>query len=184
MTKGLLGEDNSLRFAAVLDPRRARSDQRVAPTRTKFAFGTVLSVRQARSDERVVSRWGPADPTPRKKKNKFLTKSNVFSAAFLSSLSAFFSSLLGSLSQQPFLAAFFSSFSQQLFSAPFFSSLSQQLSQQPFSAAFLSSLSQQPFSAAFLSNFSHQLFSAAILSYHLAVVSGWWSAINIILLRG
>ena len=40
---------------------------------------------------------------------------------------------------------------------------------------------EQPFSAAFLSSFSslsQQLFSAAILSYHLAVVRGWWSAMN------
>ena len=50
------------------------------------------------------------------------------------------------------------------------------------SAALLSSSSQQFFPAAFLSSFSQQPFSAAILSYHLAVVRGWWSALNIILL--
>ena len=42
-----------------------------------------------------------------------------------------------------------------------------------------SSISEgQLFSAAFLSSLSQQLFSAAILSYHLAVVRGWWSAMN------
>ena len=56
-------------------------------------------------------------------------------------------------------------FSQQLFSSAFLSS-------------FLSSSSQQLFSAAFLSSSSQQLFP----SYHLAVVRGWSSAINIILL--
>ena len=102
-----------------------------------------------------------------------------FSAAFLSSLAAFSSSL----SQQCFSAAFLSSLSQQPFSAAFSSSLSQQ----PFSAAFLSSLSQQPFLAAFLS--CHPQPSSCcghglVVSYchHLAVVRGWWSASNIILL--
>ena len=100
-----------------------------------------------------------------------------FSAALLRSLSQ----QPSSASQQPFSAALLGSLSQQPFSAEFLSS-----SQQPLSAAFRSSSSQQPFSAAF----SKQLFSAAflcrflssLLRYHLAVVKGWWSAINIILL--
>ena len=72
--------------------------------------------------------------------------------------------------EQPSSAAFLSSFSQQ-----------------PFKEAFLSSLPQQPFSAAFsgfLSSFSQLPSSAIILpwSRHEAVVRGWWSAIDIILL--
>ena len=69
-----------------------------------------------------------------------------------------------------------------------FLKLSQQLFQQPFSAGLLSSSSQQPFSpailssAAFLDSLSQHPFSAGTLSYHLAVVKGGWSAINIILL--
>ena len=52
----------------------------------------------------------------------------------------------------------------------------------PSSTAFLTSLSPQLFSAAFPSSFSQQLFPEAFLSHHLAVVRGWWSAIDIILL--
>ena len=94
---------------------------------------------------------------------------------------AFSAAFLNSSSQQPFStafsAAFLSSSSQQPFSAALLSSFSQQL----FSAALLSSSSQQTLSAAFLSSLCEQLFSTAILSYHLAVVRGWWSAIDIIL---
>ena len=130
--------------------------------------------------ERVVSRRDLPNLPCGKEKKKFYR-----GAAFSKS------SGLSSSSQQIFSAAFLSSSSQQLFSAAFLSSLSQQLfsaallsrfSQQPFSAALLSSSSQQLFSAALLSSSSQQPFSAALLSYHLAVVRGWWSASNIILL--
>ena len=134
---------------------------------------------------------------PAEKKELILKRSNIFeeqpfsqqlfSAALLSSLSQqlFSAASLGSLSQQPSSAIIFS---QQFFSAVFVSSSSQQplsaafLSSHPQVSSFLSSLSQQFFSAVFLSSSSQQPLSAAILSRHLAMVRGWWSAINIILL--
>ena len=77
---------------------------------------------------------------------------------------------LSSLPQQPFSAAFLCSFSQ------------------PFSAAFLRSFSQQPFSAIILlwSGVGGQLLPSSCcgqglaVSYfgHLAVVRGWWSALQ------
>ena len=75
------------------------------------------------------------------------------------------------LEEQPFSQQLFLS-SVSPFSAAFLSS-----------SAFLSSLSHQLFSAAFLSSLSQQPFSTAILTYHLAVVMGWWPAINIIFER-
>ena len=104
-------------------------------------------------------RRGPPDLPCGKKRIDFKEEQHFRRADFLSA------ALLSSSSPHPFSAAFLSSSSQQLFSA-----------------ALLSSFSQQPFLAAFLSSFSQQPFSAAFLSYHLAVVRGWWSAINIILL--
>ena len=140
----------------------------------------------------------PAEKKRRNFKEEQHFRRAAVSAALLSRFSQqpFSTALLSSSSQQLFSAAFLSSSSQRLFSAAFLSSLSQQpfsaaflssSSQQLFSAALLSSSSQQRFSAAlfsaaFLSSSSQQLFSAALLSYHLAVVRGWWSASNIILL--
>ena len=210
--KGLLDDLKKLHFTTVLNVRRARSDEKVASATHKICISpSFLSVRRAQSTEGclpIVS----AKPILRKKKFKekqHFGRAAFLSAALLRSLSqqlfsaAFLSSLSQQLFQQPFSAALLSSLSQQLFSAAFLSSLSQQLFQQPFSApfsaalpssffqqpvsaAFLSSASQQffqhPFPAAFLSSLAQQPFSAAILSYHVAVVRGWWSEINIILL--
>ncbi len=159
--KGLLGDLKKLHFTTVLSVRRARSDERVASATHKICISpSFLSVRRARSDEGCFP-IGSAKPILRK--FFFLIKA----AFWKSSLS------VSSSSPQPFSAAFSaalpSSFFQQPVSAAFLSSASQQFFQHPFPASFLSSLAQQPF-------------SAAILSYHLAVVRGWWSAINIILL--
>ena len=189
---------------------RARKDERVARAHREFAFHhsfgrptitfcvkgcfvnvknlhftTVLGVRRARNDEKRrifkeeqhFKRSSIFEEQP--SKSSFFEQ--PFSAAFLSSL--FPAAFLSCLSQQPFLAAFLSSPSQQPFSAALLSSLFQQ----PFSAAFLSSLSQQPFLAAFLSCHpqpSSCCRHALVVSYchHLAVVRGWWSASNIILL--
>ena len=179
---GCFGTLKILRFATVLGVRRSLFALKVASRSWKLAFRYSFGHPTSTKSRRTY---------PARKKNRFLRRGSIlekqpFSAAFRLSrqlFSATFSAtFLGSLSQQLSLAAFLSSLSQQLFSAAFLSSFTQQ----PFSAAFLSSLSQQLsqqlFSAAFLSGFSQQLFSAAILSYHLAVVRGWWSAINMILL--
>ena len=193
----------NLHFTTVLGVRRARSDERVVSRRDlpnlpcgkeKKKFYEILQ-RSSIFEEQRSQQLFSAD---------FLSSlsQQLFSAALLSSFSQqpFSAALLSSLSQQLFSAAFLSSLSQQLFSAALLSRFSQQpfsaallssSSQQLFSAAFLSSSSQQLFSAAFLSSssqqlfsaaFPQQLFSAALLSYHLAVVRGWWSASNIILL--
>ena len=68
---GSLSPVGNLHFTTVLDVRHARSDERVAKLRNKFAFTTVLSVRSARSDERVLKSKG-APPAPwREKKIDF-----------------------------------------------------------------------------------------------------------------
>ena len=175
-------------FTTISDVRPTRGDERVAPSKSKFAFHhsfgrpmstkrrkgrertpadshftTVLDVRHARSDEMVVCRRCQPNPPGVKRRKKFLKKSSSFrSAAFIHSHSQqpLSAASLSSHFQQPFSAATLSSSFQQLFSAAIIS----RSSQQPVSAATFSSHSQQPLSAALFSSSSQQPLSADLLS--------------------
>ena len=189
--KGLHRRAQNLRFATVLDVRRARSDERVARAHREFAFHhsfgrptitfcvkgcfgelknlhftTVLGVRRALFALRVARR---ARPT-----STFCVKGRSASSRIRIS-PQFWASDEHEVTRGLSPAATYQTYpvekkrrnfkeEQHFRRAAVSAALLSRFSQQPFSTALLSSFSQQPFSAALLSRFSQQIFSAALLS--------------------